>query len=518
MYLEKLKDACEKTQSPYINCYAARELSKWYLDRTDLDSLDIAERYSLLASQVAVSKPEVIKSNLLRIICAQRKKRRNLSASLIDDLRERNIFSPDIVLSLASLRNSGLSKIRLVNQALSYYLATPVSLLDNNKRDLFDSLCGDSSPSQSSRHDPIVSVLIATYNSSGRLETALRSLQSQSWGNCEFIIIDDASPNSLDKEIAQHFVCHDQRFKYIRTPTNGGAYVARNFGLQYAAGEFVTLHDSDDWSHPQKIETQVRFILANPSIIGCTSQQARCSPSLCFDDIRSNDLLIFLNTSSFLWRRKPVIDSLGCWDTVRFGADSELIRRIKHQFGDSCVVNLETGPLSFQRKHETNVTSNRYTGLSTLYCGARKEYAESSKYFLAHCNSVFYAQDTADNRCFPAPLMMLPSDRQSASSVEYDIVLFCDIFTDSPDLERSLDYINRLELCSLRIALIPIVSNLRILNSLNIDQSIRKLCHHQKIYIAVYGETIYAKKTVKLSSVPPDYPHKANVVNVVSGE
>ena len=56
-------------------------------------------------------------------------------------------------------------------------------------------------------------------------------------------------------------------------PKNNGAYIARNYGLDIAKGEFVTIHDADDWSHPSKIETQVEFLIKNKDVIGCTSRQ-----------------------------------------------------------------------------------------------------------------------------------------------------------------------------------------------------------------------------------------------------
>jgi glycosyltransferase involved in cell wall biosynthesis len=513
IYLQKLEHICRGAESAEAKCYAARELSKWYLDQPDTDSWLSAWNYSLIASQSARTRSDIVKSALLRIVCSQRVKRFESSKLVISELGKHKIFSPDIILSLASPRSSGPSKVRLINQVLSYYSATPVTLLDNSKHDLLDSISGvDAGCAHCA--GPKVSVLIATYSSSGRLETALRSLQEQTWRNCEFIIVDDASPDSQDKEIAESFASRDNRFKYIRMPVNSGAYAARNTGLQYASGEFVTLHDSDDWSHPQKIETQVKFLLANSSAIGCTSQQARCTNSLSFDDIRSNDLLIFFNTSSFLWRKQPVVNAIGSWDTVRFGADSEFIRRIKHHFGELSVVNLKTGPLSFQRKHESNVTSNRLTGLRTLYCGARKEYAETSQYFLANCDSLLYSHDASDIRPFPVPKLMLKSKSTSPTRNKYDYALFADVYKDSPDMSATLEHVNRLCSYKARVALIPVVSDCRVLSTLVIDGSIRKLCHEQKLYIAVYGETIYTKEIVKLSFVPSDYPHKASVVQV----
>ena len=64
---------------------------------------------------------------------------------------------------------------------------------------------------------------------------------------------------------------------------NGGAYVARNRGLAEAHGEFVTLHDADDWSHPDKIAAQADFLI-RPSRSDRLHRpsSARATPDLVF--------------------------------------------------------------------------------------------------------------------------------------------------------------------------------------------------------------------------------------------
>jgi glycosyltransferase involved in cell wall biosynthesis len=361
-------------------------------------------------------------------------------------------------------------------------------------------------------HGPKVSVIISTHNSSGRLTAALRSLQNQTWRNCEFIIVDDASPGFDDKDIAETFARDDNRFIYMRMPYNGGAYVARNEALKHVSGEFVTLHDSDDWSHPQKIETQARFMLSNPSVIGCTSEQIRCTSDLVFDEIRSNEYLVFFNTSSFLWRRSVVIKALGCWDAVRFGADSEFIRRVQSVFGINSVVHMNTGPLSFQRRHNSSVTSGELTGLETLYSGARKEYAESSAYYLLNYHIPHYSDDISVCRQFPVPTMMLPSHGLDSGNLAFDIVIYGDVYQGSEYMENVLGIIMDDKLANYTMALIPVVSDGRVPPSIEIVADVRRLSHLGYVFIAVYGERVLASRIVYASPLPQELLFVADVL------
>jgi glycosyltransferase involved in cell wall biosynthesis len=61
---------------------------------------------------------------------------------------------------------------------------------------------------------------------------------------------------------------------------NGGTYVARNAGLDAATGDFVTFQDSDDWSHPLRLERQVAPLLADEAIFSTTSTGMRVTPDL----------------------------------------------------------------------------------------------------------------------------------------------------------------------------------------------------------------------------------------------
>ena len=97
---------------------------------------------------------------------------------------------------------------------------------------------------------------------------------------------------------------------------------ARNYGLALAVGDFVTTHDSDDWSHPQKIEAQVAYLKKHEQVMGCVVHWVRAEPNLQFtQNWRPEGSLTHWSHSSFMFR-KQVPQELGGWDLVRIGADT----------------------------------------------------------------------------------------------------------------------------------------------------------------------------------------------------
>ena len=101
-----------------------------------------------------------------------------------------------------------------------------------------------------------VSVIIPVYNSSKFLKRCLDSLMQQTLKDIEYIFINDAS---TDDSLA---ILRDYESKYtnraiiiIDLKKNEGIANARNIGITYANGEYVTHCDSDDWIETETYES-----------------------------------------------------------------------------------------------------------------------------------------------------------------------------------------------------------------------------------------------------------------------
>ncbi len=91
---------------------------------------------------------------------------------------------------------------------------------------------------------PVLSIIIATYNSSKTLHVALQSVVKQTFRDWECIIVDGASSDDT-LSIVEEYENIDNRIRHISEPDNG-VYDAFNKGWKLAKGEWVHYLGSDD--------------------------------------------------------------------------------------------------------------------------------------------------------------------------------------------------------------------------------------------------------------------------------
>ena len=190
----------------------------------------------------------------------------------------------------------------------------------------------------------------------------------------------------------------------LRCEIAQGAYGARNQGLKHATGDFITVHDADDWSHPQKLEMQVRALLANPKAVACVSHWARCSTDLQLET-RPDGTVVHRNVSSLMIRRE-VVERLGYWDRVSVNADTEYYYRILAAYGPESIVEVLPGvPLALGRRHEDSLTMQPQTHWQTQFGGVRKEYMDAAHEWHKECAQTgnWYLPFAPTERPFPVP-------------------------------------------------------------------------------------------------------------------
>jgi glycosyltransferase involved in cell wall biosynthesis len=117
---------------------------------------------------------------------------------------------------------------------------------------------------------PLVSIIIPVYNVEHFVERCVRSLLEQTYQNIEFIIVDDASPDSSlikIKKVVSLFPDRKENVRYILHEKNQGLPTARNSGLSIAKGEYVFHCDGDDWVDHDMIDQMVRDSILHDSDI-----------------------------------------------------------------------------------------------------------------------------------------------------------------------------------------------------------------------------------------------------------
>lgn len=206
---------------------------------------------------------------------------------------------------------------------------------------------------------PLVSVLMTTFRTGERAEVAIQSILNQSYTNLELIVVDDASADdsvSRLKALSQQ----GERVRIVSLPRNVGTYVAKLIGLSIASGEFITCHDSDDWSHPEKIARQVQPLLNDTSLVASVSSWVRMQDDGVYY-ARPVHPLMRLNPSSLLFRRERILREVGAWDPVRTGADSELIARLRAVYGPKAIYKVRQ-PLSLGSHRPDSLMTAASTG------------------------------------------------------------------------------------------------------------------------------------------------------------
>lgn len=137
---------------------------------------------------------------------------------------------------------------------------------------------------------PLISVVIPTYNEAGRIARCVQSMRDQTYKNLEIIVVDDGSTDNT-KEIMEVIIKSDPRVKFIiptemppkRTNWRGydinAGFGARNIGFKMAKGEWITTQDADDASLLNRIEVQYELAKKyNADMV--TIMWQRCKPEL----------------------------------------------------------------------------------------------------------------------------------------------------------------------------------------------------------------------------------------------
>jgi hypothetical protein len=214
----------------------------------------------------------------------------------------------------------------------------PVRLGDGDGRP-FDrlELAAEAAPLPSGGDAPLVTVVMSVFGADESFRTAVRSVLAQTWTHLELLVVDDCSPAEHTADIAA-VADWDERVTVLRMPENGGTYRVRNHALAHARGELVTFQDSDDWSHPERLARQVAALQRQPDAIASLSSWVRMTPDLVLN--RVGYAATRVNASSMMFRREPVVERLGGFDTVRKDADSEFRDRLAATYGDDAVIVL----------------------------------------------------------------------------------------------------------------------------------------------------------------------------------
>jgi glycosyltransferase involved in cell wall biosynthesis len=108
---------------------------------------------------------------------------------------------------------------------------------------------------------PLVSVIIPTFNRASLIAETLDSVLKQSYSNWECLVVDDGSTDNT-QEVVEGYCERDHRFTCHKRPGHlpKGANACRNFGFELSKGAYINWFDDDDIMHKDKLLLQVKAL------------------------------------------------------------------------------------------------------------------------------------------------------------------------------------------------------------------------------------------------------------------
>ncbi|WP_161947559.1 glycosyltransferase [Proteiniphilum saccharofermentans] len=178
--------------------------------------------------------------------------------------------------------------------------------------------------------NPLVSVIIITYNSSRYVIEALESVKAQTWGNLELIVSDDGSRDQTVQLCADWIVENKDRFsttKLITVPRNTGISANCNRGVRASVGDWIKVISGDDILIDSAIDDNLTYTRQFPeaSFIASDVREIDENGVLIRDKVLNEGLIhfsslptaekqmktysrwpVFLNTPTFFCKREMI--------------------------------------------------------------------------------------------------------------------------------------------------------------------------------------------------------------------
>lgn len=106
---------------------------------------------------------------------------------------------------------------------------------------------------------------MAVYNGEQYLAEAVECILNQTFGDFEFVIVDDGSTDGTPGILARYEQA-DARIRIHTHASNAGIVASANDGCRVAAGQIIARMDADDLCPPSRLERQLDYLTRHPEI------------------------------------------------------------------------------------------------------------------------------------------------------------------------------------------------------------------------------------------------------------
>lgn len=232
--------------------------------------------------------------------------------------------------------------------------------------------------------NPLVSIIIPTYNRAHLIDETLESIISQTYINWECIVVDDGSSDTT-LDVLKKYCDKDSRMQFYIRPKNTlkGANACRNFGFKMSKGDYIQWFDSDDLMDSCKIKTKVDILAKNELdfVVAKTAFFKTTKENLSYVeyDIDNPNLLGFVSQQQFwctpdiMFTQKSLLNVR--WnETLKSGQEFNFIS--KYLLGDKHGKFINN-VLSFARVHDNSIHSHQNKNKSDFIINKHNVYLET---------------------------------------------------------------------------------------------------------------------------------------------
>ena len=100
---------------------------------------------------------------------------------------------------------------------------------------------------------PLVTILTVCFNSAKTIAQTIRSVQEQTYGNIEYVVVDGASTDGTVDILR----AREELIDYYVSEPDEGLYYAMNKGIELARGDYILILNADDWFERDAVEALV---------------------------------------------------------------------------------------------------------------------------------------------------------------------------------------------------------------------------------------------------------------------
>ncbi len=224
---------------------------------------------------------------------------------------------------------------------------------------------------------PLVSVVIPSFNHAPYIGEAIHSVVGQSLTRWELVVVDDGSTDG-SLEIIRALAASDGRIR-VFSQANAGAHAAINRGLAVCCGQYLTVLNSDDRFHPERLARLVKAAGPDTDVLLATVVRAIDSTGAAVENAHpwpafyqrllrtyqteglARSLMLgnfTISTSNFFFSR-TLWERVGGFRSLRYNHDWEFLIRAIYDTPEKFIF-LDGEPLLDYRLHQHN-TINQNT-------------------------------------------------------------------------------------------------------------------------------------------------------------